>query len=570
MAIEHYATQAEQRRQKFNEGLKDKELKRGMLVLRYDNRFDTRKDRKFMTRWEGPYVIRKKYINGSYRLQDISGNLSLVANLIGSRLKHGSKEVHSQAKRPAIDTEVGIPSATTITTLEEETVIHHHNEEPPQSDEQSQQHDEQSLQHDEQTPTVRSRLLGKQIELDLLQDALEKFLVRRNSSRPLVPLCRLIPNEAIRTVSSHINIFQDTFDKSPYATIGAPFIVSLLRPGKNEYLEVNDVDLHEWGPTWTQVNDEFKRELTDSEWMDLKGRKFLCWDGNHRLKAWLPHICKAWSHIPSRHFGVQCQFIEVEKRREGELLLALQSQNELARTHMVPTLSHEVFMFQTFGQADKTLVREQLGADIRRWVDLEYGLERLSGTPCIDTFLEKISQNTSRMGEPCKTVAHMVWAHFPSGLAVSQVGNLECPPWNVFDGDVLHAVTQFAANYVDKGWTITLRVDSGYTYEYGEEVWTLALGIFYQRNCQLPLMDGKVGEDIAKPLFDAKCNFITESSSVFPFERTIVGNQYICGDAEKSPLFFRWLLKTFTSEGNVVLDAFAGCGGLVYECEELH
>lgn len=33
---------------------------------------------------------------------------------------------------------------------------------------------------------------------------------------------------------------------------------------------------------------------------------------------------------------------------------------------------------------------------------------------------------------------------------------------------------------------------------------------------------------------------------------------------------YRWLLKTFTSEGDVILDAFAGCGGLGRECEELH
>ncbi|MCO5605369.1 hypothetical protein L7F22_059552 [Adiantum nelumboides] len=43
--IEFYATQAERQRQKFNEDLKDKELKRGVLVLRYDNRFDNRKDK---------------------------------------------------------------------------------------------------------------------------------------------------------------------------------------------------------------------------------------------------------------------------------------------------------------------------------------------------------------------------------------------------------------------------------------------------------------------------------------------------------------------------------------------
>ncbi|MCO5599950.1 hypothetical protein L7F22_054057 [Adiantum nelumboides] len=86
MANEHYATQAERRRQKFNEGLKDKELKRGMLVLHYDNRFDTRKDKKLMSRWEGPYVVRKKFINGSYRLQDISGKLHKTS-VNGWRLK---------------------------------------------------------------------------------------------------------------------------------------------------------------------------------------------------------------------------------------------------------------------------------------------------------------------------------------------------------------------------------------------------------------------------------------------------------------------------------------------------
>ncbi|MCO5586855.1 hypothetical protein L7F22_040800 [Adiantum nelumboides] len=74
-AIEHYAAQTEHWKQRFDENLKDKGLKRGMLVLRYDNRFDTRKDKKFMVRWEGPFLIYKKYTNGSYRLQDISGKL---------------------------------------------------------------------------------------------------------------------------------------------------------------------------------------------------------------------------------------------------------------------------------------------------------------------------------------------------------------------------------------------------------------------------------------------------------------------------------------------------------------
>ncbi|MCO5568231.1 hypothetical protein L7F22_021927 [Adiantum nelumboides] len=85
-AIEFYARQVEKRRQKFNEGLKDKELKRGMLVLRYDNHFDNKKDKKFLSRWEGPFLIRKKYSNGSYQLQKINGRLHKT-RLNGWRLK---------------------------------------------------------------------------------------------------------------------------------------------------------------------------------------------------------------------------------------------------------------------------------------------------------------------------------------------------------------------------------------------------------------------------------------------------------------------------------------------------
>ncbi|MCO5602757.1 hypothetical protein L7F22_056895 [Adiantum nelumboides] len=85
-AVEFYATQAKQQRKKFNEGLKDKALKRGMLVLRYDNRFDNKKDKKFLPRWEGPFLIQKKYGYGSYQLQEIDGRLHKT-RVNGWRLK---------------------------------------------------------------------------------------------------------------------------------------------------------------------------------------------------------------------------------------------------------------------------------------------------------------------------------------------------------------------------------------------------------------------------------------------------------------------------------------------------
>lgn len=74
-AINHYSQEAEKRREKFNKKLASKDIKKGSLVLRYDNRFDTRKDGKFLYRWEGPFLVTKKFKNGSYRLQDIDGKV---------------------------------------------------------------------------------------------------------------------------------------------------------------------------------------------------------------------------------------------------------------------------------------------------------------------------------------------------------------------------------------------------------------------------------------------------------------------------------------------------------------
>ena len=85
-SIEFYVAKAEARRKHFNQHLKDKGLVKGMLVLRYDNRFDTRKDKKFLQRWEGTYVILKPYPNGSYKIYDVNGRIHKT-RVNGWRLK---------------------------------------------------------------------------------------------------------------------------------------------------------------------------------------------------------------------------------------------------------------------------------------------------------------------------------------------------------------------------------------------------------------------------------------------------------------------------------------------------
>src|SRR5262249_33490180 len=74
-AINHYSMEAEKRRRKFNSKLASKDIEEGSLVLCYDNRFDNRKDGKFLFRWEGPFLVLGKFSNGSYRLQDMNGKV---------------------------------------------------------------------------------------------------------------------------------------------------------------------------------------------------------------------------------------------------------------------------------------------------------------------------------------------------------------------------------------------------------------------------------------------------------------------------------------------------------------
>ena len=52
-----------------------KRIKKGVLVLHYNNQFDNTKDKKFLIRWEGPFHVVKWYENGSYKLQDVDGKV---------------------------------------------------------------------------------------------------------------------------------------------------------------------------------------------------------------------------------------------------------------------------------------------------------------------------------------------------------------------------------------------------------------------------------------------------------------------------------------------------------------
>ncbi|MCO5611393.1 hypothetical protein L7F22_065646 [Adiantum nelumboides] len=93
-ATDYYITQANKKREEFNNKVKEKKLEEGMLVMRYDSRLDLSHSKKFLQRWEGPYVIFKKFKNGSYRLQDLSGKIHKYP-VNGWRLKEFFQRIQS-------------------------------------------------------------------------------------------------------------------------------------------------------------------------------------------------------------------------------------------------------------------------------------------------------------------------------------------------------------------------------------------------------------------------------------------------------------------------------------------
>jgi hypothetical protein len=61
-----------------------------------------------------------------------------------------------------------------------------------------------------------------------------------------------------------------------------------------------------WSENWATTNAEFELLLqNDPDLRVFSGKMFMVWDGNHRLKAWLPIINEDHGHDISWHFSVE-------------------------------------------------------------------------------------------------------------------------------------------------------------------------------------------------------------------------------------------------------------------------
>ncbi|MCO5579190.1 hypothetical protein L7F22_033043 [Adiantum nelumboides] len=185
--------------------------------------------------------------------------------------------------------------------------------------------EEQSSEDDTQKKSKHSRQMGKQVPLGIMNDVLSQFYVKCRSPPPLVPLCRHVPHEAVRFSLNEASWLIPLFDTAAYLETMGSFLVSIEGPS-GQLMPITTQNLEEWDPIWIYKSAEFDKSL-GREWQDLKGQIFLVWDGNHHLKTWLKRIKDVHYDHPKFHVNVRCQFISVEKRKQVELLFALDTTN---------------------------------------------------------------------------------------------------------------------------------------------------------------------------------------------------------------------------------------------------
>ena len=133
------------------------------------------------------------------------------------------------------------------------------------------------------------------LETAILQDWLHEHTHPYSSSLPKIPLCLLEPFDAARAnlddMSTHA--LYENFKRHGYLENLGNFIVS-DRLLDGTILEISDEDKErKKGTIWGNVCEQFEEELAKStHWRHLSKRKFVVWDGNHRLQAWLACIMK--------------------------------------------------------------------------------------------------------------------------------------------------------------------------------------------------------------------------------------------------------------------------------------
>lgn len=118
------------------------------------------------------------------------------------------------------------------------------------------------------------------------ESIVSKYETKFEKDPPRIPLCRLMPMEAVRNLQEEsVMKLKKGFRESGYVVKLSEFHITEF----NETGETRTVaDFKpEWDPLWTQINEQFEQECDSAEeFKTLKDKMFWVFDGNHRYTAW--------------------------------------------------------------------------------------------------------------------------------------------------------------------------------------------------------------------------------------------------------------------------------------------
>jgi hypothetical protein len=128
----------------------------------------------------------------------------------------------------------------------------------------------------------------------------------RSKSKISIPLYRMISLPVVRPfLKNDVLNFASHFVAYGYLEGNGVFYVS-LEDNEGKTYSITDEIVASWSQNWASMNAEFEHLLqSDDDLQMYSGKKFMVWDGNHRLQAWLPIINDDHGQDQSWHFSVE-------------------------------------------------------------------------------------------------------------------------------------------------------------------------------------------------------------------------------------------------------------------------
>lgn len=145
-----------------------------------------------------------------------------------------------------------------------------------------------------------------------------------------IPLCRMIHMPMVRpTLRSDVTKLMAAFQFGYRGGSAAMYVSTTDENGDDRMVSAKD--RREWGEQWVAVNEKFESFLrADRDLIDLSGRMFYVYDGNHRLLAWREYIESEHSGDGlwyAKHGSPDCVVLDTSGGR-GDILNAMHDINK--------------------------------------------------------------------------------------------------------------------------------------------------------------------------------------------------------------------------------------------------